>query len=131
DGSMPGIERICRRETEPLGTGGGLLNCLDLCREWVLVANGDGLVMGGIDVMLDLRNENVDGGLIGVGVPDTSRYGSREGGGDSQLKAFAEKIPGGGLINGGLYLFRKDLLQQQFQSGPCSIEADIFPQLIE
>src|SRR4051794_7728791 len=30
DGSMPEIDRICRRESEPLGTGGGLLNCLDL-----------------------------------------------------------------------------------------------------
>lgn len=130
DGSMPEIERMCRRELEPLGTGGGLLNCLDLCRQWVLVANGDGLVMGGIDEMLGLRRECVDGGLLSVEVSDTSRYGSLKVAEDRRLIKFDEKVPGRGLINGGLYLFRKNLLEQHFKRGPCSIEADIFPHLI-
>ena len=131
DGSLPGIERICRREREPLGTGGGLLNCLDLCREWVLVANGDGLVMDGIDEVLALRGPELEGGLLGVEVPDTSRYGSLKVAEDARLLGFAEKVPGEGLINGGLYLFRRDLLLKHFQPGYCSIETDIFPQLID
>lgn len=131
DGSMPGIERRCRREDEPLGTGGGLLNCLDICREWVLVANGDGLVMDGIDEILALRCDRLDGGLLGVEVPDTSRYGTLEITQDCRLTRFAEKIPGRGLINGGLYLFRRDLLKQLARPGHCSIETDIFPQLIQ
>ena len=76
DGSLPGIERICRREEEPLGTGGGLLNCLDLCREWLLVANGDGLLMDGIESILAMRGNDIDGGLLAVEVPDTARYGT-------------------------------------------------------
>jgi len=131
DGSMPGIDRICRRETEPLGTGGGLFNCLDLCRAWVLVANGDGLVMGGVDQLLAVRNEHVDGGVLGVEVPDATRYGSLKIDQDRRLLEFAEKVPGRGLINGGLYLFRKDLLERHFQSGPCSIESDIFPEVLD
>ncbi|HEU5066874.1 MAG TPA: sugar phosphate nucleotidyltransferase [Sphingomicrobium sp.] len=131
DGSLPDVERTCRREVDPLGTGGGLLNCLDLCRDWVLVANGDGLVMDGIDEILALRNASVDGGLLGVEVPDTSRYGSLRVADDGRLKGFAEKVPGHGLINGGLYLFRRELLQANFQAGHCSIESDIFPHLIE
>lgn len=131
DVSLPGVQRLCRREETPLGTGGGLLNCLDLCRTWVLVANGDGLVMDGIDEILRLREQHVDGGLIAVEVPNTSRYGSIKLSEEGLLSGFAEKVQGRGLINGGLYLFRKDLLLEHFRSGNCSIEADIFPHLIE
>ena len=130
DGSMPEIDRVCRREAEPLGTGGGLFNCLDLCRRWVLVANGDGLVMGGIDELLAVRMESVDGGVLGVEVPDTARYGSLRIDEDCRLLEFAEKVPGRGLINGGVYLFRKDLLERHFQAGACSIERDFFPQVL-
>ena len=130
DGSLPQLERLCRREREPLGTGGGLLNCLDLCREWVLVANGDGLVMDGIDEILALRREGVDGGLLAVEVADASRYGSLKIAEGGWLRGFAEKVPGHGLINGGLYLFRRDVLLQHFQPGKCSVETDIFPHLI-
>ena len=130
DNSFPDIERRCRREQSPLGTGGGLMNCLDLCREWVLVANGDGLVMDGIGEMLELRNGSLDGALLGVEVADTSRYGSLKVDGDGRLEGFAEKVPGQGLINGGLYLFRRDLLRRHFPPGKYSIEMDIFPRLI-
>jgi NDP-sugar pyrophosphorylase family protein len=131
DGSLPGIDRLCRREEQPLGTGGGLLNCLDLCREWLLVANGDAVVMDGIDQILMLREQSVDGAILGVEVPDASRYGSLEVGEGGWLHGFSEKVPGHGLINGGFYLFRKDLLLQHFKPGNCSIETDIFPQLID
>jgi len=131
DCPLPGAERLCRREETPLGTGGGLMNCLDLCREWVLVANGDGLVMDGIDAMLELRNRPLDGGLLGVEVPDTARYGSLKVTCDGRLEGFVEKVPGYGLINGGLYLFRTDLLRQHFQAEKCSIETDVFPRLIQ
>jgi D-glycero-alpha-D-manno-heptose 1-phosphate guanylyltransferase len=131
DGSMPYVERLCRHEAEPLGTGGGLLNCLDLCRDWVLVANGDCLLMDGLDEILSLRNEPVDGGLLGVEVEDTSRYGSLKVNESGRLLAFVEKVPGHGLINGGLYIFRRDVLLEHFQPGRWSMETDIFPQLIE
>jgi NDP-sugar pyrophosphorylase family protein len=130
DDSLPEVKRHCRREETPLGTGGGLLNCLDLCRSWVLVANGDGLVMGGIDDILRLRKQGVDGGLLAVEVADTSRYGSIKLTEDGFLREFAEKVSGHGLINGGLYLFRKDLLLQRFSRDNSSIEMHVFPQLI-
>ncbi|MFT3975872.1 MAG: sugar phosphate nucleotidyltransferase [Sphingomonas bacterium] len=131
DGSLPEIERICRVEDEPLGTGGGLLNCIDLCRDWILVANGDGLVMDGIDAVLALRQQGWDGGLLGVEVEDSSRFGSLRTDDAGRLTGFAEKVPGRGLINGGLYLFNKALLIQGVRPGNSSIETDIFPQLIE
>jgi NDP-sugar pyrophosphorylase family protein len=128
---FPGLTRTCRRETEPLGTGGGLFNCLDLCRDWVLVANGDGLCMGGIQDLLQLRSEaGLGGGLLGVPVDDTSRFGSLSISSDGHLIAFREKIPGVGYINSGFYLFRTELLRSIKRPGVLSIERDLIPEMI-
>lgn len=131
DGQMPGIERSCCREEVPLGTGGGLLNCLGQCREWILVVNGDGLVMDGIGDVLALKDQRVDGGLLAVEVDDASRFGSLKMTADRRLTGFLEKVPGRGFINGGLYLFHKPMLQRYFRSGALSVETDLFPQMID
>src|SRR5437763_10617981 len=110
DGTMPEIDREYCREDAPLGTGGGLMNCIGSCRDWIMVANGDSLVMRGIDRLLRLKDADVDGGLVGGEVPDTSRYGRLQVDENGRLTGFSEKAPGEGLINGGLYLFRKNLL---------------------
>jgi D-glycero-alpha-D-manno-heptose 1-phosphate guanylyltransferase len=129
---FPELTRLCRRETEPLGTGGGLLNCLDLCRDYVLVANGDGLIMDGINALLSLRHvAHVDGGLIGVAVEDATRYGSLAIGEGGQLIGFREKIPGRGVANGGFYLFRTALLREHYRPGRLSIEYELIPRIIE
>jgi D-glycero-alpha-D-manno-heptose 1-phosphate guanylyltransferase len=129
-GTMPGIYRESCRENAPLGTGGGLMNCIDLCRPWVVVVNGDSLVMHGIDRLLRIKDCNVDGGLLGVEVHDTSRYGRLEVGKDGKLTGFKEKAAGEGLINGGAYIFRKQLLLQEVTKGRQSIEYDILPLFI-
>ena len=127
---FPEIERVCRRETIPLGTGGGLLNCLDLCRDWIVVVNGDGLVLGGIAELIALANTGVDGGLIGVAVQDTTRYGSLAVDESGRLTGFREKVPGRGLINAGVYLFCATVLRALGPNGACSLEYDLFPELI-
>lgn len=127
DGSMPDIHREYCREDEPLGTGGGLMNCIDLCREWVMVANGDSLVMRGIDRLIGLKAAQGDGGLLGVEVEDTSPYGRLQTGEDARLTGFAEKVPGEGLINGGIYIFRKKTLAREVKKGSQSVEYDIIP----
>ncbi len=128
---FPALQRVCRCEPQPLGTGGGLLNCIDLCDEFVLVANGDGLVMAGVDSLLDLRRApRVEGGLIGVAVEDTARYGSLVIDSEGRLEGFREKIPGRGIVNGGLYLFRTALLKSLHQIGSLSIEHELIPRMI-
>jgi D-glycero-alpha-D-manno-heptose 1-phosphate guanylyltransferase len=128
--SFPSLSRTVRKEERPLGTGGALLHGLDRSAEWSLVANGDGLVMGGIDALLDQRFQTVDGALIGIEVADAARYGSLETDADGRLLAFREKVSGSGLINGGLYLLRTELFSNQFTATPQSLERDIFPSLI-
>ena len=130
DGTMLDIHRECRREDAPLGTGGALMNCIDLCRDWVVVANGDSLVIRGIDGLLRLKDRNIDGGLLGVEVPDTSRYGRLHVDEKARLTEFNEKVSGAGLINGGVYIFRKDVLLREVSKGQQSIEYDIIPSLL-
>lgn len=132
DGSMPGLTRRIRHEQEPLGTGGGLLNCLDSCGAWVLVTNGDSLCLGGIPELLSLVGDHeLAGGLIGVHTNDASRYGSLDVDGDGRLREFREKVPGEGYINGGTYLVRTDALASLQASSPCSIEHDLIPGLLD
>lgn len=131
NGSMPGLIRQCRQEHQPLGTGGALLHCLDLCAEWVLVANGDGLVMDGVAALLALRDRpSLAGGLLAVSVPDTARYGSLVLDDEDRVLGFREKVPGAGWINGGLYLFRRNLLEAHRREGFVSLETDLFPQFL-
>jgi D-glycero-alpha-D-manno-heptose 1-phosphate guanylyltransferase len=65
-----------------------------------------------------------------VRVPDAARFGSLSTDNTGRLTGFREKQPGYGLVNGGVYLFRKSLLERLGCLGPCSMEHDIFPELI-
>ena len=131
DDSLPGLERIARQEPEPWGTGGGLLNCLDLCDAWVLVANGDSLCIGGIEALLaQTHNGTVDGALLAVHRDDTARYGSLGIDDNGLLSSFDEKVAGAGYVNGGTYLFRVSALRQFPQRRVLSIENDMFPRLL-
>ena len=132
DASMPGLVRLICHEHEPLGTGGGLLNCLDGCGDWVLAANGDSLCLAGAAEILALTaSESLAGGIIGIYQEDSSRYGSLEIDEQCRLVSFREKIPGKGYINAGVYLFRKEVLHSLQMQGPCSIEHDMIPKILQ
>lgn len=122
----------CRRERQELGTGGGLLNCLDLCADWMLVLNGDSLVVTDIGLLFDITaRTKSDGAIVGVPVEDASRFGTLVADHDGILREFAEKRPGKGTINGGIYLFRRSLMEGFPVDTKLSLEHDILPFLIQ
>lgn len=132
---IPEIEVYCCQETEPLGTAGGFLNAVkntNLFPDAWLVINGDSLIVAKFPEMVDyLADDRIDGVMLGVFVEDASRYGSLVINESRNLVKFAEKRPGQGIINGGVYLFRHQVLQQ-FPSGvPLSFEYDVFPILLK
>jgi NDP-sugar pyrophosphorylase family protein len=112
------------------GTAGALL----LADQWLddvfFVFNGD--VFFDFDYRLLELTHNAIATIALRKVPDCTRFGSIELGyepyGD-KIHKFSEKArAGAGLINGGVYLMRKDILQF-IRKYPYSLEYDVFPEL--
>ncbi len=117
------------REPEPAGTGGAIRFAADRLAPFFMLANGDSL----FDINWRALAAEPDPAMIGRlalrHVPDTSRYGAVELEG-RRITRFVEKTAnaGPGLINGGIYLLNRRILD--WISGPCSIESDVFPDLV-
>ena len=129
DGSDFGVHIEYVAEETPLGTGGALKRAEDKFHGSFLVLNGDTLFdFNYLDLALRLGNPDILGALSLRSVPDASRYGSvalEQG----RIQGFQEKSQTGqGLISGGVYALRKELLQK-LSTGPGSIEQDLFPGL--
>jgi D-glycero-alpha-D-manno-heptose 1-phosphate guanylyltransferase len=118
----------------PLGTGGALLfadRSVDHDVETLLLTNGDSLVLADLAPAFELlENHEIDGVVTGLNVRDASRYGRLDVAADGQLLRFSEKQPGAGVINAGVYLFRRKLLRRFPSQFPLSIEHDVFPSLL-
>ncbi|MEZ7196964.1 sugar phosphate nucleotidyltransferase [Pseudodesulfovibrio karagichevae] len=126
DGRELGVRLSYVREREPLGTGGGVRNCLGLLDETFLVLNGDSI----FDInYLDLAAGAQGNPRIALRrVEDASRFGTvrhRSG----RVVQFSEKGAGGpGAINGGIYLLTREVVRE-LPEGAVSLEQDVFPEL--
>jgi D-glycero-alpha-D-manno-heptose 1-phosphate guanylyltransferase len=121
-------------ETKPLGTAGGFLNAILGANEtpeaW-LVLNGDSLAPAPLaDFVQSVCGEKVEAAILGVKVPDASRFGTVLQNEAGDLTGFKEKKPGAGLINAGVYLFRPSAIEMFQDKSPLSFETDVFPALI-
>ena len=132
---VPGVLTRCLAEPQPLGTAGGFLHAARLSAEtppaW-LVVNGDSLVLVSLAAAArELhRHPAVAGVVVGRAVPDAARYGALTLGPGAELRGFAEKQPGPGVINAGIYLLRDTLVRQLPGQWPLSFEQEVFPRLL-
>lgn len=120
------------REPEPQGTGGALRFAADKLDPWFLMGNGDSLFEINLRTLAMARDDNFDARLALREVQEPARYGAVALN-DGRITQFLEKNPslkGPALINGGLYLMRRDGVMP-YVNGPCSIEQDVFPRLAE
>ena len=125
------VRALCRREPSLLGTGGAVLACLDVCQDLVLVVNGDTLLLAELSPIVSrFQTEQLDGLIVAVRVGDASRFGTLELGDDGLLRSFREKQPGAGIVNGGVYLFPRAVLERFLPFRPLSIELDLLPELL-
>lgn len=120
----------CVIEQQPMGTAGALKQVSDLLQEQFLLLNGDSF----FDInLLDLptmgNGEDWLGKVALRPLPDTGRYGTVAVEGE-RITSFAEKSSSGpGLINGGVYLLRRQVLDD-IHGVPCSLETNLMPQLV-
>jgi D-glycero-alpha-D-manno-heptose 1-phosphate guanylyltransferase len=123
------------KESSPLGTAGAIKQA-----EHLLSGTSDFLVMNGdsfleLDFQQLLRFHREHGGWASIAVrrvADAARYGTVEVDCQSRVVRFDEKlgIQKPGLVNGGVYLFKRAILQH-IPGGPGSLEKDVLPRLVE
>lgn len=121
------------REPQALGTGGAVAWAASEVgdSEVIVVVNGDSLLLADLAPawrMLD--DDSVHGAIVGLEVDDAARYGRLQVDANGRLIRFAEKEPGSGLINGGIYLLRRSLVDRFPRRRPLSMETDVFPALL-
>ncbi len=116
-------------EPEPLGTGGALRWAWQTIPDAdVIAANADSLALAELGELRSLfAQPEVDGVLLGLWQDDASRYGTMQTGMDGRLLAFAEKQPGPGLVNAGLYFLKNRLRRGLPPQTPLSLEREVIP----
>jgi D-glycero-alpha-D-manno-heptose 1-phosphate guanylyltransferase len=112
--SYKGAELLYAIEDKPLGTGGGILNALRFVTSGTLfIINGDTFFRISFPEMEKEFNKNhADMVLALYKVRDGHRYGSVLINRDGRVLKFSEKKDkaGDSLINGGIYLMKRDIL---------------------
>lgn len=117
-------------ENEPAGTGGAVFGALERLDDLFVLLNGDSF----FDFPLHRLGPLIQPGILGAAalrkVEDVSRYGEvfTEG---RLVSKFIEKsgVPRAGLINGGVYLLRKEAIAEI--GAKSSLERDLLPKLAE
>ena len=116
------------RETEPLGTGGGIWNAIQQSPAgYTFVCNGDTLFHADWDALERLALRHRSPVIALRRVDDVSRYGCVETSPDGRILRFVEKggVVGAGCINAGVYLLPKSLFAGFRVGERFSFEKDI------
>jgi NDP-sugar pyrophosphorylase family protein len=131
DGRRWDIGMVFSEEPEPLGTGGALRLASERVEgERFLAMNGDSfLAVDPREVAAGEPEETASMALVTV--TDTGRYGNVERSPDGMVTRFAQGGRSGepGLVNAGIYAFRRDAMLFIPPGRPCSLEHEVLPRL--
>lgn len=135
DGRKWGVRIEYSNEPRPLGTAGAIKFAEQLLLQAsdFLVMNGDSFLQFDFRQFNRFHREHCGLASIAVrGVPDASRYGTVHLDDRDRVVGFREKmgIAEPGIINGGVYLFKRAILQH-IPEGPASLEKDVLPRILE
>lgn len=127
------LSLVHSRETELLGTGGAIRLALPhLDSNPVLIMNGDSFADVDLTAYLDwFFKRPRRAALLLTRVHDRRRYGRVTIDKDGLILGFEEKgsADGSGLINAGIYLLEKPLIDSMPPGKSFSLELDLFPTL--
>jgi len=129
----PGLEVDASVENAPLGTAGAVrLARSKLTTDPVLVMNGDGIVECDLDELMAFHARMAcEATMVVTRVEDAKRYGQVKVE-DERVAGFTEKnaqAAGPALINAGIYLFSRGLLDRIAASDAVSLEHDVFARM--
>ena len=120
----------CSVENTPLGTGGAVRHALaHIEGEDVLVMNGDSFVDMDMGAFVAFHHHHqAEISMLLVEMDCTGRYGAAQLGANGIIERFAEKTQQGrGLINAGVYMIRKHVIENMAADVCSSLEVDVFP----
>jgi NDP-sugar pyrophosphorylase family protein len=122
------------RETTPLGTGGALrLASSHIDSSDVLVLNGDSYCDADLPGFTAWHHSHDSrASIVLVQVSDTQRFGRVAMDESGRIVRFSEKSadPGAALVNAGIYLLKREVIDKIDPGRPVSLEIDVFPAMI-
>jgi mannose-1-phosphate guanylyltransferase len=136
DGGAFGVRLRYAVEVEPLGTGGGVRNAIDLVGgRLVVVLNGDILTDADLSAMIRFHLDRRAAATIDLfPVPDPTPYGLVELARAGRVRRFIEKpdpaLVTTNTINAGIYVLDPALLSRIPAGRMVSIEREFFPGLL-
>lgn len=126
--------RYCE-ESKPLGTAGGVKNCLHECGDTVLVVSGDNIFDIDLRAAEDFHKKNgADFTVVGKKVADPREYGCIIKDPDNRILSFIEKPDWENadsfLINTGIYIFNGELLDMIPENTFYDFAENLFPDIL-
>lgn len=126
------MELYFSEEKEPLGTGGAVKNAEPYVKsKTFLVMNGDSICKMDLIDLLDFHQKRE--ALASIALVESGAeadYGSVNIDGALRVLGFLEKKKSAGYVNAGVYVFDRDLMEL-IPDGACSLEYDVFPNILE
>lgn len=123
------------QENVPLGTGGAVRKATNLIEtRYLLIMNGDSFLdVDLLDFIAWHFKKRFGASIVLSNAADVSRYGAVLVSDEQAIIAFAEKsgIKRAGLVNAGIYLFEKRLLEDMVgYDAVYSLEKEFFPLVV-
>lgn len=137
-GDSWGLRLSYSAENEPLGTGGAIkLAQRHIHSKHLVVLNGDSFVDVDLSALLQFhRRHRALATMALAQAPPGDRYGNVRVNAARKILEFVEKGSRSSIkemqpkwINGGVYVFRRELLRLIPAGRPVSLERDIFPKI--
>jgi NDP-sugar pyrophosphorylase family protein len=139
DGARWGLCIHYSVEPEPRGTAGAVKLAAELIdNEIFVVLNGDSFLAVDLRRLVQAHHQSGACATIALAsVRNSSRYGTVLMTPQGRIEAFLEKsaarvsdFGGGHLVNGGVYVFKRSVLEIVPERRAVSLEREIFPQLL-
>jgi D-glycero-alpha-D-manno-heptose 1-phosphate guanylyltransferase len=125
--SYKGIKLVYSVEKEPLGTGGAIFEATGSVEsDYFFVINGDTFFEVDFGRMEEMFLKSKTGSMLALKpMMNFERYGAVVTDGDRIISFSEKKFCEEGLINGGIYILRKDWLYESAPGKKFSFEKDI------
>jgi D-glycero-alpha-D-manno-heptose 1-phosphate guanylyltransferase len=126
---------VISSENKPLGTAGGIKNAeAHILSSSFIVLNGDSFCQSNLKEFAEFHySSNASASITITTVDDVNEYGSVIVNEKQEIAGFKEKtnqISGRGLVNAGIYIFRKKILNIFSPERKISLENEILPSLV-